>query len=101
MKLRGRTDIARTICEEKGLDTTTPLATVVGDDRLYCDYKLRLYTIELQRLLTAYHMTHLDSVKKDIEYYVKCTEGLCDLCVDRGVDVSDIYYLVEKCYEVI
>lgn len=101
MKLRGRYDIARTICIEKDIETTSPLASIVGDERLYCTYKLRLYTIELNRLLTTYHLTQLESVRKDIEYYLKCTESLCDLCIDRGVKVDDIYYLIEKCYEVL
>lgn len=101
MRLRGRFDIAKDICKENDIGTSRPLVMVVSDDKLYCKYKVRLYTIELTRLKDLYLHCPTDSTKEDIQYFVKCTEGLCDFCIERGVKVDALYHLIDECLEVI
>lgn len=101
MRLRGRVDVAKDICKDHNIKTRTPLAIVMGDPKLYCHYKVRLYTMELNRLQGLFKSHPDPEVQMEMEYFIKCTEGLCDVCIDRGVKVDDLYDLIEECYVVI
>ena len=93
--------MARVICREYGIRTKTPLAIVVGDDKLYCHYKVYLYTTELEALKDLYLVHPTTKTREDIQYYVDCTISLCDLCIERGVNVDKLYALIEECLEAI
>lgn len=101
MKLRGRVDAARTVCEEHGIDSRSPLAVVAGDEDLYCEYKLLLYTKELEGLLFLYSTTKDVSLIHQVKDYVDRSVGLCDLMVNRGQPVEGFYSLLDRCMDVV
>lgn len=101
MKLRGRVDVAKDICKRHSIESRSPLAVVTSDEVLYCEYKLELYSKELEGLLFLYSTTKDVSYVYQMRKYIENSKGLCDLMVNRDLDVEEIYELLDRCMDVV
>ena len=62
---------------------------------------IELNKANIQALKDLYLVHPTTKTREDIQYYVDCTTSVCDLCIERGVNVDKLYAFIEECLEAI